>query len=252
MMNSSKPILRVQDVTKRFGGLVALRKVSLDIFGGEKVAIIGPNGSGKTTLFNVINGVYIPDEGRIFYEDNDITHKPPNERARMGIARAFQIPRPFPGATVRENVAIGALFGRFGHKISLEEALRIADEKLKLVGLYDKRDELAAKLTGPERKMLEFARALAMSPKLLLLDEIMAGMPPGKVDQIVDLIKEISEKEGIAVAVMVEHVIRAVIRYAERVYVLDRGEIVLSGSVDEVMRSPKLREIYLGTRFREV
>ena len=251
-MSSSKTILRLENITKRFGGLVALRNISLDIKYGERVAVIGPNGSGKTTLFNVINGVYIPDEGRVFFEDRDITYLPPEKRARLGIARAFQIPRPFAGLSVRENVAIGALFGRHSGEISMSEALKIADEKLKLVGLYSKRDELAAKLTGPERKMLELARALAMSPRLLLLDEIVAGMPPARVDQIVDLVKEVSEKENIAVAVMVEHVIRAVIRYAERVYVLNRGELALSGSVEEVMKSPKLREIYLGARFREV
>lgn len=251
-MSSSKTILRLENITKRFGGLVALRNISLDIKYGERVAVIGPNGSGKTTLFNVINGVYIPDEGRVFFEDRDITYLPPEKRARLGIARAFQIPRPFAGLSVRENVAIGALFGRHSGEISMSEALKIADEKLKLVGLYSKRDELAAKLTGPERKMLELARALAMGPRLLLLDEIVAGMPPARVDQIVDLVKEVSEKENIAVAVMVEHVIRAVIRYAERVYVLNRGELALSGSVEEVMKSPKLREIYLGARFREV
>jgi branched-chain amino acid transport system ATP-binding protein len=250
MRRASMHLLEVNNVTKRFGGVTALKNVSLYIDSGEKIAIIGPNGSGKTTLFNVINGVYIPEDGRIIYMGRDITKLSAHERAKLGIARAFQITRPFPGLSVRENVMIGALFGTLSEKINTREALKIADEMLKLVGLYNKRDELAIKLTGPERKLLELARALAMKPKILLLDEIVAGMPPAKVDEIVDLVKNVAERENIAVGVMVEHVIRAVIRFAERVYVLDRGEIVLSGKVEDVMRNPKLREIYLGARFK--
>ncbi|MEM2204545.1 MAG: ABC transporter ATP-binding protein [Sulfolobales archaeon] len=238
-------LLEVKNITKRFGGIVALRNVSLKISKGELVAIIGPNGSGKTTLFNVISGVYKPDTGSIFFEGKDITDHPPYKRARIGIGRSFQIPRPFPGLSVRESVAVGALFGTAGKGLSVEEALRIADEVLKDVGLYDKRFELAGKLTGSEKKLLELARALAMKPKLLLLDEVMAGMPPAEIDRLSKIIRDVAGN-NVATLSLVEHVMRAVTKIAERAIVLHRGEIVLEGPVEEVLMSEKLREIYLG------
>ncbi|MEM2421327.1 MAG: ABC transporter ATP-binding protein [Acidilobaceae archaeon] len=242
-------MLEVINVTKRFGGLVALRNVSLKIDRGEKIAIIGPNGSGKTTLLNVISGVYKPESGRVLLTGEDITYTPPYERAKMGIARAFQIPKPFSNLTVRENAAIGALFGPLYGKISVREALEIADHMLKLVGLYDKRDELAGKLTVPELKLLELARALSSKPKILLLDEIVAGMPPSMVDQLMLLLKRISDEENIAIATLIEHVMRAVVRFAERVAVLHQGTKILEGKTEEVLRNPILEEIYLGKKW---
>ena len=239
-------ILRVENVTKRFGGLVALKDVNLSIARGERVGIVGPNGSGKTTLFNVINGVYKPESGRVYFEGKDITGMPSHERARIGIARAFQIPRPFPAITVRENVAVGALFGTLGGKISVDDALGIADDTLRLVGLYDKRFEEAGRLTVPEKKLLELARALAMKPKLLLLDEIVAGMSPTAIDKVMDTVKEISISENIAVVALVEHVMRAVVRLAERAIILHQGEKLLEGPTVEVLKNPKVTEIYLG------
>lgn len=238
-------LLELKKITKRFGGLVALRDISLSIDEGELIGIIGPNGSGKTTLFNVISGVYKPDSGSIFFAGIDITSYPPHRRARMGIARAFQIPRPFPGLSVRENVAIGALFGVGGEGLDIESALARADDVLRLVGLYEKRLELAERLTGSEKKMLELARAIAMSPRLLLLDEVMAGTPPASIDKLAGIIRELA-REGVASVSLVEHVLRAVAKIVERAVVLHRGEIVLEGSVEEVLRSEKLREIYLG------
>jgi len=238
-------LLEVRGVSKRFGGILALRGVSLTVGRGELLAIIGPNGSGKTTLFNVISGVYKPDEGSIFFEGVDITRYPPHKRARMGIGRAFQIPRPFPGLSVRESVAVGALFGTMAGRIGVGEALEIADEALKTVGLYEKRFELAGRLAGPEKKLLELARAIAMRPKILLLDEVMAGMPPSEVDRLSKIVRGLAE-EGVATVSLVEHVMRAVARIAVRAVVLYRGEVVLEGPVDEVLRSEKLREIYLG------
>jgi len=243
-MGSSR-LLEVRGVSKRFGGLLALRGVSLTVDRGELLAIIGPNGSGKTTLFNVISGVYKPDEGSIVFEGVDITRYPPHRRARIGIGRAFQIPRPFPGMSVRESVAVGALFGTAAGRIGVGGALEIADEALKIVGLYEKRHELAGKLTGPEKKMLELARAIAMRPKILLLDEVMAGMPPSEIDRLSKIVRGLSE-EGIATVSLVEHVMRAVTKIAVRAIVLYRGEVVLEGPVDEVLRSERLREIYLG------
>jgi branched-chain amino acid transport system ATP-binding protein len=242
-------LLEVLNVTKRFGGIVALKNVSLKIERGERVAIVGPNGSGKTTLFNVINGVYKPDEGRVLFEGVDITDLPAYKRAHLGIARAFQIPRPFPNITVRESVAIGALFGSYYGKIGVREALEIADEKLKLVNLYDKRFELTGRLTVPELKLLELARALASKPKLLLLDEIVAGMPPAMVDHLMLLVRRVADEEDIAVVALVEHVMRAVVRFAERVIVLHLGSKILEGSPEEVLRNPLMEEIYLGRRW---
>ena len=242
-------MLEVLNVTKRFGGIVALKNVSLKIERGERVAIVGPNGSGKTTLFNVINGVYKPDEGRVLFEGVDITDLPAYRRAHLGIARAFQIPRPFPNITVRESVAIGALFGSYYGRIGVREALEIADEKLKLVNLYDKRFELTGRLTVPELKLLELARALASKPKLLLLDEIVAGMPPAMVDHLMLLVRRVADEEDIAVVTLVEHVMRAVVRFADRVIVLHLGSKILEGSPEEVLRNPLMEEIYLGRRW---
>jgi branched-chain amino acid transport system ATP-binding protein len=221
----------------------------LKIERGERVAIVGPNGSGKTTLFNIINGVYKPDEGRVLFEGVDITDLPAYKRAHLGIARAFQIPRPFPNITVRESVAIGALFGSYYGKIGVREALEIADEKLKLVNLYDKRFELTGRLTVPELKLLELARALASKPKLLLLDEIVAGMPPAMVDHLMLLVRRVADEEDVAVVALVEHVMRAVVRFAERVIVLHLGSKILEGSPEEVLRNPLMEEIYLGRRW---
>lgn len=242
-------MLEVQNVTKRFGGIVALRDVSISIGEGERIAIVGPNGSGKTTLFNVISGVYRPEKGRVLFMSRDITEEPPHKRAQMGLARAFQIPRPFPNLTVRENVAVGALFGSLSGRIGVEEALEIADERLRLVGLYDKRLELAGRLTVPELKLLELARALASRPRVLLLDEIVAGMPPSMVDTIVGLVKRVSDEERVSVVALVEHVMRAVVKFAERVIVLHHGSKVLEGRPEEVLRNPLMEEIYLGKRW---
>ncbi|MEM1610189.1 MAG: ABC transporter ATP-binding protein [Sulfolobales archaeon] len=238
-------LLELRNVSKRFGGLMALRNISLKVDRGELLAIIGPNGSGKTTLFNVISGVYKPEEGSVIFEGADITDYPPYKRARIGIGRAFQIPRPFPGLSVRESVAIGALFGTMAGRIGVGEALEIADDVLKMVGLYDKRFEPAGRLTGPEKKLLELARAIAMKPKIMLLDEVMAGMPPSEVDRLSKIVRGLAE-EGVSTISLVEHVLRAVAKIAVRVIVLYRGEIVLEGPVEYVLKSERLREIYLG------
>lgn len=238
--------LEVNEVVKRFGGLYALKGVSLEVDKGERIAIIGPNGSGKSTLLNIINGVYKPESGKVIFEGKDLTNLSPYKRAQMGIARAFQIPRPFPNLLVRENVAIGALFGTLSGKVDVKEALEIADDTLRIVNLYDKRFLLASKLNVQEKKILEVARALAMKPKLLLLDEIVAGMPPNMVDGFVDLISKVTKDEGIAVVTLVEHVMRAVIRFAERIIVLHLGNKIIEGPSDKVLRDSKLVEIYLG------
>lgn len=239
-------LLRLENVTKRFGGLVAVDKMSLVIEPGEILGIVGPNGSGKTTLFNVINGVFYPEEGRVFFEDREITRLPVHKRAPLGLGRTFQIPRPFGSATVRENVAIGAMFGTLAGKISVDESMDIADEYIQLVGLGALRDKQAGSLTPVEKKMMEIGRALAMKPKLLLMDEAMAGMNPKDIDDLVAFLKEIRPKEKIAIVAMVEHIMRAVIGLAERVVVMNHGAKLVDAPTEEALSDQRVVDVYLG------
>jgi branched-chain amino acid transport system ATP-binding protein len=239
-------LLRLENVTKRFGGLVAVDKMNLVIEPGEILGIVGPNGSGKTTLFNVINGVFFPEEGRVFFEDREITRLPVHKRASLGLGRTFQIPRPFSSATVRENVAIGAMFGTMAGKISVDESMDIADEYIGLVGLGELRDKQAGSLTPVEKKMMEIGRALAMKPKLLLMDEAMAGMNPKDIDDLVAFLKEIRFKEKIAIVAMVEHIMRAVIGLAERVVVMNQGAKLVDAPTEEALSDQRVVDVYLG------
>ena len=240
------PLLKLEGVTKRFGGLVAVDHVDLEVHEGEALGIVGPNGSGKTTLYNLISGVYLPDEGRIIFDGRDITSLPAHARTPLGLARTFQIPRPFGSATVRENVAIGAMFGRA--RLDVESALREADEYLKMVGIYDLRDKEAKLLTPLEKRLMELARALAMKPKMLLLDEVMAGMNPSDVDRIIELLKKVRREEDIAVVSMVEHLMHAITKFAERVVVMHQGRKLIEGETMEVLNDPRVIEVYLGKK----
>ncbi len=239
-------LLILENVTKRFGGLVAVDQVSLEIKHGEFVGIVGPNGSGKTTLFNVINGVFFPEEGKVFFEGLDITTLPPYKRAPLGIGRTFQIPRPFASATVRENVAVGAMFGTLSGKVNVDESLKIADQTIERVGLKEHRSKQAGSLTPVEKKLMEIARALAMKPKLLLMDEAMAGMHPNDIDQMVAFIKQVAEEDKIAIVAMVEHIMRAVVGMAEKVIVLHQGAKLVDAPTKEALEDPKVVEVYLG------
>jgi branched-chain amino acid transport system ATP-binding protein len=239
-------ILRVEGLTKRFGGLLAVDHVNLEIQAGEAISIVGPNGSGKSTFFNLITGVYTANAGTIYFDGQDITALPPYRRAHLGIGRTFQIPRPFGSLTVRENVAIGAMFGSEKHHKDVDEALELADEQLRRIGFYDRRERRAKELTPTEMKMMEIARALAMRPKLLLLDEAMAGMPLKEIDAFVELLKAIKQTEQIAVVAMVEHIMRAVINFADRVVVLYQGKKLLEGAPTEVLNDPRVVDVYLG------
>lgn len=238
-------VLRGENLVKRFGGLAAVNGVSLEVKKGEIFGVIGPNGAGKTTLFNLISGVYKPDEGRIIYEGRDITNLKPHERARLGIARTHQVVKPFPGLTVLENIAVGALFGsRFG-KISGDEALEIAREVASFVGLGDKLELPAAALNVQEKKRLELARALAAEPRLLLLDEVLAGLTPAEVDSMLGLLRKIRDEKGVTI-MMVEHVMHAVMNIAERIMVLHFGEKIAEGSPEEIANNPDVIAVYLG------
>ena len=239
-------LLRLENITKRFGGLVAVDDVSLEIEEGELIAIVGPNGAGKTTLFNVISGVFLPEEGKVFFEDSDITQLPAYKRAPLGLGRTFQIPRPFSSASVRENVAIGTMFGTLAGKVSVDESLEIADHYIDLVGLQDHRNKAAGTLTPVEKKLMEIARALAMKPKLLLMDEAMAGMNPKDIDEMVQFLLRLKEEEKMSIIAMVEHIMRAVAGLAERVMVMHQGAKFVDAPTEEALSDPKVVEVYLG------
>lgn len=244
-------LLKLENITKRFGGLIAVNDVSLEIDSGELIGIVGPNGSGKSTLYNVISGVYLPEEGRVIFEGKDITHLPSYKRTPLGLGRSFQIPRPFSSATVRENVAIGAIFGTLSGKVSVDESLEIADHYIELVGLHAQKDKTSGSLTPVEKKLMEIARALAMKPKLLLLDEAMAGMNPKDIDGMVKLLKEVKEEENIAIVSMVEHIMRAVRGFAERVIIMHQGKKLIDAPTAEALGDPKVVEVYFGHSLEE-
>jgi len=239
-------LLKLENITKKFGGLVAVDKVSLEIEAGELIGIVGPNGSGKTTLYNVISGVYTPEEGRVILEGKDITRLPPYRRAPMGIGRTFQIPRPFSSASVRENVAVGIMFGTLSGKVGVDESLEMADHYIELVGLQAYRDKASGRLTPTEKKLMEIARALAMKPKLLLMDEAMAGMHPRDIDDVVRFLKETAQEENIAIVSMVEHIMRAVAGFAQRVMVMYQGAKLVDAPTAEALGDLRVIDVYLG------
>lgn len=238
--------MKLENITKKFGGLVAVDKVSLEIEAGELIGIVGPNGSGKTTLYNVISGVYTPEEGRVILEGKDITRLPPYRRAPMGIGRTFQIPRPFSSASVRENVAVGIMFGTLSGKVGVDESLEMADHYIELVGLQAYRDKASGRLTPTEKKLMEIARALAMKPKLLLMDEAMAGMHPRDIDDVVRFLKETAQEENIAIVSMVEHIMRAVAGFAQRVMVMYQGAKLVDAPTAEALGDLRVIDVYLG------
>jgi len=244
-------LLSLENLTKRFGGLVAVDGVNLEVEKGESIGIVGPNGSGKTTLYNVISGVYLADAGKIIFEGKDITSWPPYKRTPLGIGRTFQIPRPFSSASVRENVAVGAMFGTLSGQISVEESLRVGDRYIDLVGLNRHREKEAGSLTPVEKKLMEIARSLAMRPKLLLMDEALAGMHPKDIDELVASLKRIRDEENIAIISMVEHIMRAVVGFAERVVVMHQGKKLVDAPTAEALRDQRVIDIYLGRPAQE-
>jgi branched-chain amino acid transport system ATP-binding protein len=236
-------LLEVKAVYKYFGGLPALKNVSFEVGQGELLAIIGPNGAGKTTLFNVISGVFQLSSGKIYFEGRDITDLAPFKRAKLGIARTFQIPRPFSEMTVLENVVVGMVAN--GSGLSLSDAKKRAHEILEELRLSKKADVQVSKLNLQEKKSVELARALALNPKLLLIDEYMSGLNPAEVDWAIEELKRINRERGVTM-IWIEHVLRAVMRLAERVIVLNFGSIIAEGSPSEIAKSAEVVEAYLG------
>lgn len=233
-------LLEVKGISKSFSGLKAVQNVSFDVPEGKIVALIGPNGAGKTTCFNLIAGVYNTDSGSIALNGNRIDGKRPDEVCRAGIGRTFQIVKPFAGLSVLDNVVVGAL----NAASSVGAAREKADEVLEILGLAPKRMHAASTLTLPDRKRLEVARALATQPKLLLLDEVMAGLRPTEVDQIVRVLLDLN-KRGLTI-LLIEHVMRAVMALSSNVIVLHHGELISRGTPDEIAKDPKVLECYLG------
>ena len=234
-------LLAVEGVSKRFRGLVAVNSLSFTIDAGGIFAVIGPNGAGKTTLFNMIAGAFRPDTGKIIFAGDRIDGLSADRICRRGIGRTFQIVRPFPALSVEDNVMVGALL----HRRHAADARGHAHEVLRRLDLYDKRQRRASALTLPDRKRLEVARALATEPKLLLLDEVMAGLRPTETDRMVAILRALNRERGLTI-LLIEHVMRAVMALAERVLVLHHGARIAEGAPAEVVRIEAVIDSYLG------
>ena len=234
-------LLSLTRVSKRFRGLVAVDAVSFDVPEGIIFGVIGPNGAGTTTLFNLIAGAMAPDEGAISFAGQAIDGLSPDAVCRRGIARTFQLVRPFPALSVEDNVIVGALL----HHHDVGAARERAQAVLRRLDLYDKRRQIASTLTLPDRKRLEVARALATQPKLLLLDEVMAGLRPTETDRMVATLRAINRDSGLTI-LLIEHVMRAVMALASHVLVLDHGVAIASGAPEAVVRDPAVVQSYLG------
>lgn len=240
---AEKRLLSVENVTKKFGGLTAVNDVTMHVNEGEIVGLIGANGAGKTTLFNMIAGAYQVSSGKIIFNGQEIQNLPSHKLAKLGIARTYQIVKPFGNLTMLENTMVGALqkYPR------VEKARKKAEEILELVEMSERRDVRGENLNLPEMKRMEVARALATEPKILLLDEVMAGLNPTDSSKVIKLIKKINEESGITI-IIIEHIMKAVMTLSDRIYVLNQGRLIAEGKPEEVSTNPEVIKSYLGEK----
>jgi len=245
MSRPNEAVLEGQRLTKYFGGLPALKDVSFRVARGEILGLIGPNGAGKTTLLNLISGIFSPSDGRVLFQGRDVAGLRPHQIAKRGVARVLQTPRPFVSMSVRENVAIGSVFGGRDRSGTTSPDRDRTEFFLDLVGLLEKKDLPAEGLTLQEKRMLELARALAMRPEVLLLDEAMSGLNPSEMERAMRLIRRIRDELGVSI-IWVEHVMKAIMGVAERVLVLDFGQVIAVGTPAEVARDRGVIDAYLG------
>ena len=240
---AEKRLLSVENVTKKFGGLTAVNEVSLHVNEGEIVGLIGANGAGKTTLFNMIAGAYQVSSGRIVFNGQEIQNMPSHKLAKLGIARTYQIVKPFGNLTMLENTMVGALqkYPR------VEKARKKAEEILELVEMTERKVVRGENLNLPEMKRMEVARALATEPKILLLDEVMAGLNPTDSGKVINLIKKINEESGMTI-IIIEHIMKAVMTLSDRIYVLNQGCLIAEGTPEEVSTNPEVIKSYLGEK----
>jgi len=239
----SAALLRVRGLAKHFGGFVALQDIDLEVRAGERLGLIGPNGSGKTTLINCVSGALYNDAGSIEFDGRDVTRLPPFQRARAGIARSFQVPKPFRSMTVLQNLQVPLEYaapGAFGER----EAARQALEVLETIGLGARAHEDSARLTQIDMRKLELARAMAARPKLLISDEAMAGLAPSEVDEVLPILFRLNEA-GITI-IMIEHIMHAVMRFSQRVVCLDAGRVICEGAPEAIVQNADVQRAYLG------
>lgn len=239
-------LLQLSSVTKSFGGIIAVKDLSFSVSDGEILGLIGPNGAGKTTAFNLIAGVYKPDSGSIRLGGREISGKKPHTISSMGISRTFQTVKPFSRMTVVENVAVGGLFGR-NHLISVRKAKTNAIEILKYTSLEQKSESLSGSLSLAEQRRLELARSLASNPKLLMLDEIMAGLTPSEIVDEIALLKKLNQEKKITL-IVIEHVMKAMVQLCGRIIVMNQGEVLAEGNPQEVVNNAKVVAAYLGEK----